>query len=794
MQLRHALRMFFRQRRTSAIIVLTLALGIGSSTAVFSILNSLVLRPLPYKDPAQLVRVYSSNPAKEAMFFSVAPADYQDWKQQSRSFDDLAALTRAHDYNIKIQQQPERVTATRVSPNLFALLGAQPMLGRFFTKTENVNGGGAILSFGLWQTRFAGDPAVIGRSFLIDGKPNIVVGVMPSGFRLPYADAEMYLPMAFTANELERGNHFLRVMGRLKKNVPPEQALVELKTVAARLEKQYPEHNLGWSVVMRSLNEVVVPERFRAGLWIFFGAVGLVLLIACANVSNLMVARTLSRRREIAVRLAIGASRLGLLGQLLMEGMIPAVFGGALGTLLATWAVHWIRAFAPPNIPRLEELTVNATVLLFALGVSLCSALIYGSVAALQIRSADIHESLKEEANRGTAGGRQIQIQNCFVIAEAALAVVLLVGACLLIKSYLRLEFVDPGFNPKNLMTVAIAFPQTDASEASAKQAQSQLLMNTGSQSGIESVALASMVPMGPGNSMDEFSIEGKAEEPSHAASFRVVSPNYFSLMSIRLVRGSFFDPTQGTDTPGTVIIDHQTAVRYWHNEDPLGKRIVMSGSSKPLTVIGIVDDVRSLTLNEEEPPMIYFSTLQSPPLTNAFVVARSNLESAAVANALRNSINEFNGDVVIGAVQPLSDIVDASLSQQRFQVWILMVFAGIAVLLAAVGIYSVIAYRAAQRTREIGIRMAVGARAVDVIKMVLKQGLVLAGAGVALGVVGSYAATRLLASLLFQVSPTDAGMFQMGMILFLLIAGIAAYLPARKASKLDPVVALRHE
>lgn len=794
--LRFAVRMFFRQPKTSAVVVLTLALGIGSCTAVFTILNSVVLRPLAYNQPERLVRVYSSNPKEDAQYFSVSPADYYDWKKQSVTIEDLAALTRPQDFNLTILREPEHVSGTRVSPNIFSTLGVNLLLGRTFSEDENHEGGVVILSYDLWRTHFGQDQQIAGRTVSIDGKPVVVVGVTPSSFKLPYADAAMFLPPAFSPNELKRSNHFLRVLGRLKQGVTMPQAMVELKTVARRLENQYPAANAGWTIIIRNLNEVMVPETFRRGLWIFLGAVILVLMIACVNVTNLMVARTLSRQREIAVRVAMGGSRYRLLRQLITESILPAALGGALGVLLAVWGIDWIRAQHPANIPRLDEIRVNGVVLAFSFCISLLTALVYGGISALHSLPQNVQESLKEASNRGTQSGSRGRVQNLLVITEAALAVILLVGACLLIKSFLRLQFVDPGFHQKNLLTVAVALPENKYSELSAAQMISQLVDRAAATPGVKAVATASMIPLGPGNSMDTFTIQGRPPVrpgESQSAAFRIVSPNYFSVMNIPLLRGRYFQNSETADSPRAVVIDDLMQHRYWPNEDPLGKQIVMAGNTKPLLIVGIVRAVKSLSLDAEDPPMLYFSTLQTPA-RKLFLVVSTSGNPLDFAGEVRRRIRGTNPDIVIGNVTSMEQVMKDSLSQQHFQMAILTFFAGIALMLAAVGIYSVIAYRTALRTHEIGIRMAVGARQSDVVKMVVQQGILLAGAGIAIGLIGSYGATQLLSSLLFQVSPTDGFIFQISSVFFLLIAALASLIPAHKASKLDPLIALRHE
>ena len=796
--MRYALRTFRNQRRFTFVIILTLAVGIGATAALFTVVNAVLLRPLRYRESDRLVRVYESNMRKDAAFFSVSAPDYLDWKEHSQTFEDLGAMTRAEDFSLVGRSEPEQVTAARVSANLFPLLGVQPMIGRsFLPEDDQANKEPVtILGYGIWERRFGKDDKVIGQTVALNGESYTVIGVMPSSFELPFNDGQMYLPLRFSNQDSNRARRFLRVIGRLKADSSLPQAQADLGLIAQRLEQQYPDSNDGWGVTIKDLKSVVVPEDFQGSLWLLLGAVGLVLLIACVNVANLLSARAASRQKEVGIRMALGANRLRLIRQLLTESAMMSVAAGILGLIISSWGIDLLLAIDPENIPRLKEISLDWSVLGFTFLISLVTAGIFGTVPALQASKIDVNSTLKDVARGSTAGPGVRRARNFMVVSEVALALIVVIGAGLVVKSFWQLQQVNPGFDPSQVLVMKInlpesKYPKREAIEGFYQQAQQRL----SALPGVASVGTANIVPMGGGNSMNVFYVVGRPQSPgeSEAAAFRIVSPSYFSTMKMGLVKGRFFEEHETRDSARVMVIDESMQRRYWPNEDPLGKQVNFGApNDPPYMIVGISRDVKKSGLDSEALPTMYLSSLQFRPQAANTLVIRTNGDPSSLAPAARSQILSLDREQAVASIETMDDVISRSLAGRRFNMVIFAVFAVIAILLGTVGVYSVMAFIVTQRTHEIGIRMALGARRQDLVLMVLKQGMSLALVGVAVGLVASFVMTRIMSSMLFEVSPTDMNIFIAGSLVSLVVAPAACLLPARRATKVNPLTALR--
>jgi putative ABC transport system permease protein len=796
--LRYALRLHLKNPKLAIIIIATLGLGIGCVTAVFTVVNSVVLRPLPYYEPGSLIRIYESNPAQDVLYFSVSPLNWMDWRKQNHSFEDLGAFARQQDFNLTNANEPQQISGTRISGNLLSVLGAKPMKGDVFSSehdkagTEDV----AILSYRLWNANFGKDQQVIGKKIYLDQKPYRIVGVMGQDFQLPFNDGEIYLPLSIEPKKFnDRSNHFLRVIGRLKPGVTYDQALLDVKNVAAGLEAQYRDSNKDWSVTMQNLEFVVVPEPFQKASWIIFGASFLVLMISCLNVANLLTAKAIGRHREISIRKAMGATTSRLFSQLLTESCLIAVISSVVGILLAVWAVELLHALKPVNIPRLNEIHIDPLAMMVAIVVASLTVVFFGTYSLFQSLKQDLQEGLKEGTLAATTGAFRTRVRNILVIIEAAFSLVLLICAALLLKSFFRLQSVDLGYNPNSVIALKVTAPVDKDPELQKLGAIHRLLVErVRAIPGIKYAAISNLVPMTLGNSMTDFSKNGPPS-PSlgnvYASSFRIVSPDYFKAMNIQLLRGEYFSETH---LGKSVIIDEFLLNRYWKDQDPIGQKIYIAGFDGPFEIIGIARKVKTHAIDEEPWPIFYLSSLEVPPEPSVYMVAQTSGNPGNYAQTLRKTIRAVDPHLVIGKASPVHQIISDSLSQRRFNIVILALFAGVALILASVGLYSVISYSVSQRNHEIGIRMALGARQHDVVKMVVKEGLLLAVIGITIGIFLSMASTRMLSTLLYFVSPTDLMIFQLCSLFFLALGFLSSYIPARRAASVDPIFALRHE
>ena len=797
---RYGWRMLRAKPGFTAVAVTALALGIGANSAIFSVVNAVLLRPLPYPEPGQLAMVWLDNRRQGVRDDITSYPNFSDWRDQNQVFQGMAGVA---DWRMSLTGagEPEELHGASVSANFFALMGVNPAAGRGFTAEEEEPGREqvVVLGHGLWQRRFGGEPGVVGRDLILSGRSYQVVGVMPQGFQFP-ARAELWSPLAPNPRlKAARGAFWLPVVGRLKPGVTRERAQAEMDVIARRLEEQYPNINGGYGINVVALHEQTV-GKIRPALLVLLGAVAFVLLIACANVANLLLARAAARQKEIAIRTALGAGRWRLVRQLLTESVMLALAGGALGLLLAIWGIDTLRALSPTNIPRLDQLGIDRHVLLFTLAVSVVTGLVFGLAPTVQAWRATLNETLKEGGRGAAAGAGGQRTRRLLVVLEMAVTLLLLIGAGLMIRSFWRLQQVDPGFNPERLLTLRLSLPRSKYPEGLNVVAfYEQLQERLSALPGVQSVGATTSVLMDNLPNSSGFSIEGRPREPEAQRlelPFDSVTPTYFRSMGIPLLSGRTITPQDVADGPQVALVNEAVVRRYFPNEDPLGKRFKFGDPEDQapwITIVGVVKDVRRQGLDTAARIASYLPHRQRPA-RSLEVVIRAAGEPLALAGAARDTIRSLDRDLPITNLRTMSDVLSETSAQRRFNMLLLGLFAGVALLLAAVGIYGVMAYAVTQRTHEIGIRMALGARPRDVLSLVLKQGLGLALAGVALGLGGAFALTRLMASLLYEVSATDPLTFAAVALLLVGVASLASYLPARRATKVDPMIALRYE
>lgn len=804
---RYAVRLLAKTPGFTAIAVLTLGLGIGANTAIFSVIDAVLLRPLPYPEPTRLVAVWEAGlTGAGGTADSVAPPNFLDWREQSTVFDGLAALT-TRSVNLSGRGDPERLDGLRVTAEFFDVLGVSPMLGRTFETGEDREGDPpvVVLSHGLWMRRYGADPALVGDTVTLDGTPHTVLGVMPRGFFFRDRTVEAWLPMAFTERDrTQRGAHFITVIGRLARTSTLAGARAEMTTIAARLEAAYPRFNTGLGATVMPLHESVV-GGLRPTLLILLGAVGFVLLIACTNLANMLLARATLRERELAVRRALGAGRRRVVRQLLVESTALALLGGAAGVLLAVWGLDALLALSPDDIARLDDTVIDGRVLLFTAVVSLGTGVLFGLLPALQLSSHDVTRGLRE-GGRGAVGTSGSRLRTALTAVEVALAVILLVGAALMINSFMRLQRVDPGFDPESVLTLRVDL----AGERYAGGAQRlafyrDMLERVEALPGVRRSGMVTMLPLGGNGITLGITIEGApvaSDEQSPRdmkfSSFRVVTPGYFESMGIPIVRGRDVSERDTDAGPGVAVISEAMARTYWPGDDPLGRRFKLGRSPDTpwKEVVGVVGDVRQSELRDEPAPAMYVPASQSHPTFAAPRMLTIDVagDPMAIAPAVRQVIQAIDPNQPVSRVRRLSAIVSESVSQPRFYAALLGAFGIVALLLAALGVYGVIAYSVGQRAHEIGLRLALGAERRDILRMVLGQGIGVTTVGLLLGLAGAALLARLLSSLLFGVTVTDPVSFLTASAVLAAVALVACYVPARRAMQLDPMVTLRTE
>jgi putative ABC transport system permease protein len=805
--LRFGLRLMLKKPLFTTVAILTLALGIGANTAIFSVVNAVLLRPLPYKHAERLVWIWGTNPQNDIEHEVASLPDYYDWKTQNQSFEEMGAYGSAR-VTLTSNGEPERFDAAYVTDGFFEVLGAQAETGRTFTPDEDKPGNEnvVVISHALWQRRFGADPNIIGKALIINGEPCPLVGVMPADFNHPKPGAsrsvEMWLPLGVDYVKAGRRGDYLNVIARLKPDVSVEQSSAELKMIAAQLEQQYPASNTGWSTLVIPLHERFVGD-VRPVLIVLLGAVCFLLLIACVNMANLLLARAAARQKELTIRAALGARRWRIIRQLLTESVLLAVVGGALGLLLAVWGIQALVALGPSNIPRLSEVSLDGRVLASTFGVSLVTGVLFGLFPALQAANPNLNETLKEGGRGTTEGGRSGRARRVLVVAEVALALVPLVGAGLMVKSFMRLQDVNPGFNPERVMAVEVYLPGTTYKEGPQATAfYRELLTKVQNLPGVEAAGAIDALPLAGGGNLFAFYVEGQTLQPTDKtpdAEYRVVTPEYFQTMNIPLLRGRYLSEQDGPNTPNAFVINDTIARRYFAGEDPIGKRMNLGNADNPnwYTVVGIVQDTRQRSLGADPYPQMYAVNTQVSRRSMTLVVRTAGNPDAMIPT-IRSTITAMDNALALNNARTMAQVMAQSIARPRFNMLLMSLFAVTALLLAAVGIYGVMAYSVTQRTHEIGVRMALGASSSDVLKMVVGQGMGLTLAGVCIGLVGAFVITRLVSSLLsgllFQVGTNDPWTFAGIALLLALVALLACLIPARRATKVDPMAALRYE
>ena len=801
----YSVRMLLKRPSLTAIAIIAIGLGIGANTAIFSVVNTVLLQPLPYAQPERLLML-STEARNQALdgrgTFSVP--DLLDVQQRTTTIEYVATVQRTGTV-VTEGGDPERLIGAAVNADYFPLFGVKPMLGRFFTRDEDKPDAAQVivLSHGLWQRRFGGDPNIIGREVNIGGKTT-VIGIMPAGFEYPIRDdpQEFWEPL-FAAQFMqgktreERANRFLDVVGRLKPGVTLEQARADLDLLSRQVEQQWPQSNTNVIFNAASMHEDITRD-YRPALLVMLGAVGLVLLIACANVANLLLARAAARQKEVAIRMALGASRRRIASQLLTESVLLSLAGGAVGLLLASWGMSLLVAYGPADVPRLRDVSLDRYVLFFTLGVSMLTGILFGLAPALHASKPNPGNMLKE-SGRGVSHGGRNRMRSALIISEVALSLMLLVGAGLLINSFWHLVTTDAGFEPKGVLALDIPLDrQTYTKPEQRSAAFQQLIARMKAVPGVRDASVVSNVPLTDLDIELSFQIEGRApykpgEEVS--ADYTVAGSDYFRTMNIALLRGRVFTDHDTANTPQVMVVSNAFAHVYFPNEEAVGKRIIFDDADKTTyEIVGVVADVRRNGLDIGAQPEMYVSHIQNPERRMNLVMRTEADDASQLTAAARAAVKAFDANQIIWRAQTLEDLLGTSVAPRRFNMLLLGIFAGVALVLAAVGLYGVMSYSVTWRTHEIGVRMALGAKRSDVLRLVVRQGMTMTLIGLALGLAGAFFMSRLLIGLLYGVSPTDPLTFTAVSITLLLVALLACLIPARRATRVDPIVALRTE
>lgn len=821
-EIKVALRGLAKSPGFTAIAIATLALAIGANSAVFSLINALLVRPLPYQQPTKLALIWEQFAAQGLDRIPVSPPEYLDLEKAFKSGSQLASFTY-QTFNLGAGDVPERISGALVTPTLFPLLGVEPIKGRTFAREEQGQGHDdmIVISERLWKRRFNSDPSLIGKSLLLNGRNYTVIGIMPAKFEFPiplfgvqgnqFAErVDIWKPVAFTPTELkDRGNRSYGLITRLRSDVSLVKAQAELDTIIADWIRAYPDNYSGarFGARIYPMQDQVV-GGMRTGLAILLGAVIFVLLIACANLATMLLARASARERELAIRIALGAGRWRLLRQMLTESVLLALAGAAGGVILSIWGLELLKQIGARTVPRLAEVNVDLIVLMVIAVVAVGTGILFGLIPAFASAKPELTEALKEGGRSSTTGARRNQLRNSLVVAEIALALVLLVGAGLLLKSYARVQNIDPGFDRHNVLTAEIDLPDTKyPPRGSSDYNHGQAIINFWNEAlrrvrqlpGVEAAGGTIVLPLSGSNTDSSFAIEGRstgAKEPTPDEELRTISPDYFRVIKTPLLRGRFFAESDNIDAPGVVIINDALAKKYWPNEDALGKRITFSDTRKPdpkwLTIVGIVRSIRHRALDVDPQSEYYLPLAQDPERTMVLTV-RSTQDPRTLTSAIRREIQSIDPDQPIANVRTLEAVTADSIAPRRMSVLLLGAFAGIALLLAGVGIYGVISYLVVQRTHEIGVRMALGAQRHDVLRLVVGHALKLVGIGTAIGLVLAFLSTRTLSALLYSVGAFDATTFVFVTVTLAAVALLASYIPALRATRADPMIALSH-
>lgn len=790
--LRFGVRQLIKAPAFSLVAILTLALGIGASSAIFSVVNGVLLRPLPFPEPDSLVRVHEVVPQYGR--FSVAPANFFDWRTQNTVFERIAAYSGA-SATFAWPDGPERVQGATVSWDLFELLRVPPALGSGFTADQDRPGSNnvIVLSHALWQRRFNSDPGVVGRAVTVNGDSLTILGVMPSDFYYPARTTEFWRPIAINPTNATRGGHFLGVVARVKSGTSVEQAGTEMKMIAERLAQQYPANSANETAEVVPLLEQIV-GTIRPALMTLLIAVGVVVLIACANVANLLLVRASVREKEIAIRAAMGAGRQRIVIQMLSESLILAGVGGVLGLGLAYLAIPAIQSLSAGSIPRVADISIDRTVLLFALGASVITGIVFGLVPAVQMSRTGAGAVLKE-GGRSSVGSGGRWVRSTLLVTEVALSLMLLVGAALLLKSFSKLTNVDPGFSSDGVLAFQVALPQTAYPEDTNRLTFFDTLLERLSASpAVQQVGAIQTLPLRGGYVLS-FTIDGRppaAPGQDDSANHRVVTPDYFKTMNIPVRRGRTFTTQDGPSTPMVAVVDEAFVRRHFPDQDPIGQRLdIGNGTDGSYEIVGVVGTVNYSGLDAEAAPTMYVPLTQDV-FSTMWIVTRTAGDPNALIGTVRQVLGAIDRTLPAYSVTPLSTVLDESVAQRRFSMLLIALFGGVALFLSAVGLYGVVAYTVSLRTKEIGLRMAIGAQPGDVLRLIVGGGMKLAIIGVVVGTIGAFAASSLVETMLFEVEPTDPLSYAATAGLLLVIAGVACYIPARRAMRVDPMVTLQ--
>jgi putative ABC transport system permease protein len=806
--IRYGIRMLLKAPSVSIVATIALALGIGANTAIFSVVNAVLLRPLPFANPEQLMNLWETDSTRGYVRGAASYPNFVDWREQNHVFERLASY-HDNDFIMTGRGDSTRLRGAVVNADLFPLLGVAPVIGRGFLPDEDKPGDSGrvvVLSQGLFQKRFNSDPNVVNQSMVLDGKNYTIVGVMPSAFQFPIQNdpVELWTTVALDREGKEpiteeRGAHYMNVIARLKPGVSKEQAQAEMTSISARLEQQYPDKNLHKSSGVEPTLEALVSD-IRPALLILLGAVGCVLLIACANVANLLLARAMVRHKEMAIRSALGASRMRVVRQLLTESVLLSLTGGALGLVLAVWWSDLLVALGKENIPRALQVGLDWRVLAFTFLVSVLTGIIFGLVPALHSSKTELTESLKEGGRGSGEGARRNRIRGVLVVSELAIAVILLVGAGLLIQSLWRLRQVSPGFESENLLTLVVGIPEVKYPTEKQAQFYRELVARVQSLPGVRSAGAVIPLPLSGDMFRISFETEGrpvaKGDQPS--ADFFAIGDGYFKTLGVSMLQGRDFNERDNKQAPAVIIVNQAFARKFFPNEDPIGKRIkpgISTDTDKPAMreIVGVVSDVRNRNLSSELRPG-YFLPAAQIPFNQMTMVVRTTNDPHSVITAVQNEVHAMDRELPVFNVKTMDEYISATVAAPRFNATLLLIFATVALVLTIVGLYGVMSYSVAQRTNEIGIRMALGAQTRDVLRLIVSQGFKLVLLGLAIGLAGAFALMRVIASLLFGVTTKDPLTFAVVAVLLGLVALLACYVPARRATRLDPLSALRYE
>jgi len=796
--LRYGLAMMLKRPGFTLVTLLALALGIGANTAIFSAVNSILLRPLPYPDAEQLVRLHDSKPPQFDEF-PVSPGNFTVWREQTNSFENVAAYYTGPPLIMTGNDRPEVFEGARVSASLFPLLKVHPILGRPFTTDEEEldRAQVVLLSHGLWQRRFGSNPGIIGQQITLSDKSYTIIGVMPPDFKFPTDRTELWVPTGFVPEDRTRhGAHYLAVIARLKPGTSLQQSQTEMQMVAQRLAEQNPQTNAGWNTKVVNWQEDMVGS-IRRPLIIISAAVLFVLLIACLNITNLLLAQSLSRSREVAIRMALGASRSRIVRQFLTESMLLSVVGGLLGLLLAIVGVRVLSSFAADTLPGADNISVDWRVLAFTMGLSMLTGIVFGFAPALQFSKPDMNEMLKEGGRAGTDGVHRNRLRRLLVVTEVVLALVLLVGAGLLIRSFTKLQEVNPGFDSRNVLAMNVSLHRTRYPKEPQQAAFfEKVVQGISTVPGVQAAGVVAPLPFTSDMNYG-FKLVGQPpvdESQLPQANYYLVSSDYFRVMNIPLLKGRTFTDKDRENVPRVVIINDTMARKYFATEDPLGKQInITNGSDVWREIVGVVGDVKQYGLDTEVKPQIYEPYLQEPFFMMS-IVARTSVNPAGMGEPVQAQVYALDKNQPVTTITTMESIVSESLAKRRFSMTLLSIFAGVGLVLATIGIYGVMAFIVSQRTHEMGIRMALGARVADIVRLVVGQAVLLVIIGIVIGLGASFALTRTMSSLLFGVTATDWRTLAGVSILLIAVALIASYLPAYRAMRVNPVEALREE